>query len=275
MSNKFFTKLLIGVCLAGPIAPAMMQMTTQVVQAASKKVQVKGTKKVRLYTSKGKKTKYYAWPGKKYSYSSKKKIKIGKKKYTAYNLTANPYWLLAKNAKVVKATATNYSEAKIKLPSGYTLPALLEAYKGNPSSSFVKASMEGMEINNFSRIASGESSDDEKIINPSKLTASEQRELMEFSLKVINSAREQLCLRPWVASSGAQKLADDIAKEYQENGRSIKDGDHYVPGIVKACKQNGLNLDDNYVEDMAGFTISKKTMPMGEMKRNIYFGIKQ
>ncbi len=58
-------------------------------------------------------------------------------------------------------------------------------------------------------------------------------------------------------------------------GRSIKDNGHYVAGIVRACKKNGLNLDDNYVEDMAGFTINKKTMPMGEMKRDIYFGLKQ
>ena len=48
-----------------------------------------------------------------------------------------------------------------------------------------------------------------------------------------------------------------------------------MEGIVKACQKHGLELDDNYVEDMAGFTINKTTMPMGEMKRNVYFGLKQ
>lgn len=107
------------------------------------------------------------------------------------------------------------------------------------------------------------------------MTASDQKELTEFALKIINSAREQLGLHPWIYSSGTQQLANDIAKEYQDNGRSISDGDHYISGIVRACKKNGLDLDDNYVEDMAGFSIKKTTMPMGEMKKDIYFGLKQ
>lgn len=279
MSKKIFTKLLASICLMGPVA-VTMQMTPQVVQAASGKVQVKGTKKIRLFNSKGKKTKYFAYPGKKYTYSTKKKLKIGKKSYSAYKLTANSYWLLAKKAVVVKnatalAPTSAYTQAMIKLPSGYTRSALLAAYKGEPSSSFINASMKGMEINNFSRIAAGEGSSDKKIINPTKLTPSEEKELAEFSLKLINSAREQLGLHPWVYSSGTQTLANDIAKEYTNNGRSIKDGVHYIDGIVRACKENGLNLDDNYVEDMAGFTINKTTMPMGEMKRDVYFGLKQ
>lgn len=278
MSKKIFTKLLTSICLMGPISTTI-QITPQVVQAASNKVQVKGSKKIRLYNSKGKKTKYYAYSGKRYAYSTKKKLKISKKTYLAYKLNANSYWLLAKNAKVVKNTTltvpTSYSQATIKLPSGYTLSGLLEAYKGAPSESFIDASMKGMEINNFSRVAKGESSRDKRVINPSKLTASDQKELTEFALKIINSAREQLGLHPWIYSSGTQQLANDIAKEYQDNGRSISDGDHYISGIVRACKKNGLDLDNNYVEDMAGFSIKKTTMPMGEMKKDIYFGLKQ
>lgn len=278
MNKKMITTLLASVCLLGP-ASTIMQPMPQTVQAATKgRVQVKGNKKVRLYTAKGKKTKYYAYVGKKYAYSTKKRIKIGKKKYLAYKLNANSYWLLAKNAKLVKKTSafsTTYAQANIKMPEGYTREALLEAYKGNPSASFIKASMEGMEVNNFSRVVSGETKADNEIVTPSELTASQQKELAEFSLRVINSAREQLGLSPWIYSTGTQKLADDIAQEYQNNGRSIKDNGHYVAGIVRACQKHGLNLDDNYVEDMAGFSINKKTMPMGEMKRNVYFGLKQ
>ena len=236
MSKKIFTKLLTSICLMGPISTTI-QITPQVVQAASNKVQVKGSKKIRLYNSKGKKTK------------------------------------VVKNT--TSTVPTSYSQATIKLPSGYTLSGLLEAYKGAPSESFIDASMKGMEINNFSRVAKGESSSDKRVINPSKLTASDQKELTEFALKIINSAREQLGLHPWIYSSGTQQLANDIAKEYQDNGRSISDGDHYISGIVRACKKNGLDLDDNYVEDMAGFSIKKTTMPMGEMKKDIYFGLKQ
>lgn len=279
MSKKIMMALLASVCLLTSATAVTEYATLQTVQAATKgKVQVKGSKKVRLCTSKGKKTNYYVYAGRKYSYSQKGYIRIGKKKYSAYKLNANSYWILAKNVKTVKNTApaTNlYAQAAIRMPSGYTLSALLDAYKGSPSPEFVKASMEGMEINNFSRIVAGESKDDDKMIDPDHLSANDKKELAEFSLRVINSAREQLGLRPWVYSEGTQKLADDVAKEYQDHGHSIKDNGHYVAGIVRACKKNGLNLDDNYVEDLAGFTINKKTMPMGEMKRDIYFGLKQ
>lgn len=279
MSKKIMMALLASVCLLTSATAVTEYATLQTVQAATKgKVQVKGSKKVRLCTSKGKKTNYYVYAGRKYSYSKKGYIRIGNKKYSAYKLNANSYWILAKNVKTVKNTApaTNlYAQAAIRMPSGYTLSALLDAYKGSPSPEFVKASMEGMEINNFSRIVAGESKDDDKMIDPDHLSANDKKELAEFSLRVINSAREQLGLRPWVYSEGTQKLADDVAKEYQDHGHSIKDNGHYVAGIVRACKKNGLNLDDNYVEDLAGFTINKKTMPMSEMKRDIYFGLKQ
>lgn len=280
MNKKIITTLLASVCLMGP-ASVMLTAAPQAVQAAAnKKVQVRGNKKVRLYTIKGKKSNAYASANKKYTYTSKKYLKIGKKKHLAYKIGNNSHWLLAKDAKVVK-TASNtapkksYSQTDIKLPSGYTRKALLQAYKGKPSAKFIAASMKGMEENNFSRLALSKSGNDAKIIDPDNLSASDQKELAEFSLSALNSARKQLGLKPWVYSSGVQKLADDIAKEYQDHGRSIKDSGHYVAGIVRACKKNGLNLDDNYVEDMAGFTIDKEKMPMGEMKRNIYFGLKQ
>lgn len=44
MSKKIFTKLLTSICLMGPISTTI-QITPQVVQAASNKVQVKGSKR--------------------------------------------------------------------------------------------------------------------------------------------------------------------------------------------------------------------------------------
>lgn len=254
----------------------LQQTAPQTVQAAVKgKVKVKGKKKVRLYTNKGKKSKYYATAGKKYSYSSKKYLKIGKKKYLAYKIGDNAHWILAKNVKVVSSTSSVNTKATIQLPSGYTKSALLKAYEGKPSTKFIAASIKGMKNNAYSRTKVGSSKSEQEKIDPANLTASQQKELAEFSLSVINSARKQLGLPEWVYSSGTQALADDIAQEYQTNSRGIQNGDHYVDGIVRACQKNGLNLDDNYVEDMAGFSINKSKLTMGEMKRDIYFGIKQ
>ena len=245
------------------------------VQAATKKyLKVKGTKKVRLYTANGKKSKYYANPNKNYAYTSQKYLKVSGKKYLAYKISNNSHYILAKNASLVKTST--YKQATIKLPKGYTKSALLQAYKGKPSASFIKASMEGMDDNNFSRTKTAESKKDNQTkIDPVDLTASQKEELTKFSLRLINDARKDLGLKPWLYSKGAQKLAQDIATEYQADGHGIQDGDHYVAGIVRACKNNGLNLDDNYVEDMAGFAHLNKKMTMTEMKKNIYFGIKQ
>lgn len=267
--------LLTSVCLMGP-ASIFTQTNPQVVQAASKgKLQVKGNKKVRLYTSSGKKSKYYAYTSKTYSYSAKKYLKIGNKKYLAYKIGNNSHWILAKNVKLVNNQLTKYGQATIKLSSGYTRSALLQAYKGKPSEKFIEASVKGVEENDFSRTMAGESASDKEIIDIDNLSTAQKRELTDFSLRLINSARQQLGLTPWIYSNATQKLADDIANKYAQNGRSIKDQGHYVAGIVKACQENGLKLDDNYVEDMAGFTTSQSTMSMGEMKRNVYFGLKQ
>ena len=136
--------------------------------------------------------------------------------------------------------------------------------------------MKGMQTNNFSWIATAESAKDNKTkVNLAKLTAGQRKELAQYALRLINGARKQLGLKPWIYSSGTEKLAVDIAKEYQSHGRSIKDGDHYVAGIVRACKKNGLNLYDNYVEDMAGFTSKTSKITMTTMKKDIYFGLKQ
>lgn len=169
-----------------------------------------------------------------------------------------------------------YSKAKIVLPKGYTRAALLKAYQGQPSKKFIAASMKGMDSNTFSRTNAAESAKDNRTkVNPAKLTVAQRKELSKYTLTLINGARKQLKLKPWVYSATTQRLAQDIAAEYTTHNRSIKDGDHYVAGIVRACKKNGLKLDDNYVEDMAGFNYSRKTMTMTQMKKNIYFGLKQ
>ena len=171
---------------------------------------------------------------------------------------------------------TKYTKAKIKLPAGYTKSALLKAYQGKPSAKFIKASMKGMKENTFSRTNASESAKDNRTkINPNKLTKAQLQELTSFSLRLINQARTQLGLPKWVYSSGAQKLAKDIAKEYVANKRGINNGDHYVAGIVRACKKNGLNFDDNYVEDMAGYYEPRTKITMTTMKKNIYFALKQ
>ncbi|MEB3363465.1 SEC10/PgrA surface exclusion domain-containing protein [Lactobacillus sp. R2/2] len=186
----------------------------------------------------------------------------------AYKIGNNSHWILAKDVKVIKkSTKRVYTKAKMVLPSGYTKTELLSAYQGKPSKSFIDASMQGMKINDFSRLKVSESkADDETQVDLGQLTPQQIGDLTAFSLRLINEARNDLNLAPWVASGGTGKLAADIALEYSKNNKTIKDS-HYVPGIVRACNANGLKLDDNFVEDMAGFYNPNSTMTMTELKR--------
>lgn len=178
-------------------------------------------------------------------------------------------------------------QATMVLPAGYTREELQHAisatYDPNtkhyvinkPSSAFLQACMKGVQINNFNRSNVVESASDQVKVNPTKLTRDQQAEITSFALRLINQARNCFNLSPWLPSDNTQKLAEDIADEYTQNKKSIfgMQG-HYVDGIVRACKKNGLNtVDDNYIEDMTGFEDSKK-ITITELKKQVYEGIK-
>lgn len=248
----------------------------QQVHAATVKgyVTVESKKKSRLYNESGQASGFYASAEAIYPYSAKKRI--GKKKLLAYKIGNNSHWILAKDVKLKrKQSSPIYIKAKLKLPSGYTKSAVLRAYQGKPSKAFISASMRGMQVNDFSRVELSESkTDDLMIVNLDAITSDQIKILTEFSLRLINDARSDLGLMPWINSIGADKLAQDIAIEYARNNQTIRNS-HYITGIVRACRNNGLNLDDNYVEDMAGFYNPTQTMTMTQLKKSIYFGIKQ
>lgn len=183
------------------------------------------------------------------------------------------------NAQTVAAKAYKYKSTtgvKFTLPKGYTRAALLKAYQGKPSKTFIKASMKGVKENTFSSNKKYAKKKDNKTkVRPDKLTSKQRTELAKFSLDMINQARAKLGLKPWKYSKGTEKLASDIAKEYTKHKRGIAQQSHYTAGIVRASKKNGLNLNDNYVEDMAGFKSNQYKMTMTQLKKSIYFGIKQ
>lgn len=176
----------------------------------------------------------------------------------------------------VQAASKKYAQAKLVLPKGYTRDSLYKAYQGKASKTFIKASIAGMKSNDFSKSNVSESKkDDTTLVNPTKLTAKQNKELADFTLRIINQARIQLGLPKWRYSKGTTKLAADIASEYSKHKKGIQNGNHYVSGIVRACKKNGLNLNNNYVEDMAGFASKSTALSMTTLKKDIYFGLKQ
>lgn len=252
-------------------------LSANITNAASKLLKVNHS--TYLYSVTGKKTKTKLTKTTIASYTISKKINSGKTKLLYYYLPKYKKWILASKVSLVK-TNKKYQKAEIILPKNYTRKELLQAFTGTPSVKFKKACLEGMDKNNFSRIANlaENKRDDQTKINLNKLTIKQKQELTDFALKLINQARKQLDLPAWHYSSSAQKLAQDIAKQYTLNNKSISDQTgHYIKGITTATKANGFTgplIQDNYVENMGGF-LSNKTITMTQAKKKIYFILKQ
>lgn len=279
MKKKTLITALISVSLLAFVSPTLSSQQPQTVQAsASTSGQIKAKRHAHLYRSNGRHSKYYARKNKLYSYTAAKKIR-GR---WFYKIGNNNHWLLAQDGQLVKKNSPKtYKKASLTLPAGYTRRILLQAAQNSQaaSASFKKACQTGMQQNTFSQDNNWSESkkDDRTKVNLNKLTKAQQKEITNFSLRMINDARADLKLPAWRYSKGSQKLAADIAKEYTKHKKSIRTG-HYIAGITRACKQNGLRgplIQDNYVEDMAGFYSKSNRMTMTALKKDVYFGLKQ
>ena len=97
---------------------------------------------------------------------------------------------------------------------------------------------------------------DNTLVNVTKLTASQQKELSQYTLSLINSARHQLGKQGWTYRRGALHFANRVAKA---SGLNSKVGQVY--------------------EDEAGLPISStyntNLRPMSVLKNQIYFNVKQ
>lgn len=171
----------------------------------------------------------------------------------------------------------NSQKATIKLPDGYTRDELRKAYEGHPSAAFIKACQEGMKDNAFDSTDEDvidEVGDDTTIVDPTNLTSEQAQKVISYTLRLINEARADFNLKPWIQSTGVQNLAEDIAAQYNAHGTSVFDGEHDIPGIVAASKENGLNtIKDNWIEDMTGWSYGSKQMSLSELKKHIYQGL--
>ena len=139
---------------------------------------------------------------------------------------------------------------------------------GKASKALIDASKKGMKENTNSDAGS-----DNTLVNVTKLTASQQKELSQYTLSLINSARHQLGKQDWTYKRGALHFANRVANEYYNHNRSCWDADHYVTGIERAAKASGLNSKVGQVyEDEAGLPISStyntNLRPMSVLKNS-------
>lgn len=174
------------------------------------------------------------------------------------------------------ANTSTVQAASITLPSGYTKSAIIKWNQtGKASKALINASKKGMKDNTYSGAGS-----DDTLVNVTKLTTGQQKELSQYTLSLINSARHQLGKEGWTYRKGALHFANRVADQYYTNNRSCWDADHYVKGIERAAKASGLNSKVGQVyEDEAGLPISStyhtNLRPMSVLKNQIYFNVKQ
>lgn len=183
------------------------------------------------------------------------------------------------------SSESNYAENTIVIPKDYTWEKVSKADKepiDENLRALDRASSEGMKTNRFK---SESKNDDEEIIDLNKLTKDQNIKLTNFFIKILNSARTQLGLKEIYADPKNQKLANDIAAIYLRDRKfglvtDTEPTGHYVKGIVEAAHDNGLNIDNNYIEDLsmnfqtAGPSdIYKEKTSMTQAKQFIYDGM--
>ena len=154
------------------------------------------------------------------------------------------------------SSESNYAENTIVIPSDYTLEKVNKADASGATTEDIRAldnaSSTGMKTNKFK---SESQADDEEIVDLNALTDSQSKELSDFFVKMLNSVRVQLNEKPIHTDPNNQKLANDIAAIYLKDKKfgfvtETEPTGHYVNGIVQAAQNNGLNIDDNYIEDL-------------------------
>ena len=177
---------------------------------------------------------------------------------------------------------TNYKENTILIPKDYTWEKVLKADE-EPTEENVRAldqaSSEGMKKNHF---VAESKADDEEIVDLNNLTSNQNIKLTNFFIKLLNSVRTQLGIKEIHADPNNQKLANDIAAIYLRDKKfgfitNTEPTGHYVDGIVKAAKANGLNIEGNSIENMRVYyqikgdaNIYKEKVSMTKAKYFIY-----
>ena len=187
---------------------------------------------------------------------------------------------MPQNVKPIKTSVVHASsraeQTRIIVPKGYTAD-LIESWKDDPNNAHVtrklkRLSRQGMINNRFY----DQTINDNRKVDLNNLSSSDQYELSQYALTLINSIRTQLGLPKFVYTASAQNFANDIAKAYNEDNWSDYQG-HDISAINRVAKQHGLTQNDNEYEDMGGFDITTghQYATIYQIKQNIYYNIKQ
>ena len=188
---------------------------------------------------------------------------------------------MPQNVKPIKTSVVHASsraeQTRIIIPKGYTTN-LIEDWCNNPNNAQVtrklqRLSRQGMISNRFY----DQTINDNRKVDLNNLSSSDQYELSQYALTLINSIRTQLGLPEFTYTASAQSFANDIAKAYNEDNWSDYEL-HDISAINNIAKMHGLtHAGDNEYEDIAGFdmTTGHQYATIYQIKQGIYYNIKQ
>lgn len=176
----------------------------------------------------------------------------------------------------VAQASDRVEQTRIVVPKGYTANSI-EDWHDDPTNVHVTSRLQrlsrtGMISNRFY----DQKISDSREVDLNNLSSSDQYELSQYALTLINSIRTQLQLPEFEYTASAQSFANDIAKAYNKDNWSDYRG-HDISAINRVAKQHGLIQNGNEYEDLGGFTASlgHRYVTVAQAKQDIYFNIKQ
>lgn len=179
-------------------------------------------------------------------------------------------------------TQVHAASDKIVIPKGVSRSFLTKYENGHASKKDIKRlkrwSKTGIAKNKDANFKNSEI-DKNRQIDTKHLTKAQAKELTNYTLTVINSARSQLHATKWKATPAAQKFAQRVAYTYTRDGHSNAEHKHYIAGINEVASASGLatNYGQPYEDMGALWTWSNhpgSKRNMNELKLEIWSCIK-
>ena len=115
---------------------------------------------------------------------------------------------------------------------------------------------------------------DDYQVDPTNLTAAQQKELNVWVASIINPIRQQLGNSIMHVNQSAIDFANAVAAGYDADKWSLWNG-HDVPAIEKAAAQFGLDSKDGNLYECAASGMPTSPCTMNQLKAAVYDGLKQ
>lgn len=129
----------------------------------------------------------------------------------------------------------------------------------------VRINKKQLELNHFV----SNPADDEVILDPQNLTATQRQELALFAADLINQIRSQMGTKPLQITATGMSFADKTTDNYKANHSSNTTGDHDIKAIMDAAKEVGHRTSKSNIYENRGSVLGNlETLAFYSQKLN-------